>query len=560
MKKFTFIICAKNDNYFENYIDRLEYVLNFNLNNIYECGLQNFIDIILVDYCSNKPLYKTINLAKKKFARNISFLNVDKSEIEKKFTSSNIRSFSPQVAVNLGAINIKSQFIMWGASDTILSIDTLFNIGNFFLNKRNNFDNKIFFCPRKNLDLSFLNQNYHSFRELNNFFSNFHYSKMKFNNQRIHTGGGFGSIIIKHSDFIKNNGLDESYDNLNWARNEVRFLHSINEKWQIKDLSSNGISMYKFNYSLSGDRVSQLKSKSFLSKFKNSKRIGIQNYKKIKIKIKKPIMFKNYNYFNISETFFKKKSNQSKNKNSFTKNFVSFLKFSYNFSLLQKYNYKNYVLLNLLLNLMKNYPILSFNLLSNNKKFINFSKVVSNYFKFININLFDLREVHNFENWDNLKSYFNSNHYAQVKYLSKKLDFSQSNIFFKNFSSQNYSNLVLINLSKNQPFLSQLKLNKLINKNFLRIFILIICKNSNFNIKNNHFINFEFSKNITLLFNKKLKIFSDKTHKSEIYKLKNTNLLLEYFFSVIVSFAIKPIVIFRKVFFNIKKKIKKKLK
>ena len=73
MKKFTFIICAKNDNYFENYIERLEYVLNFNLNNIYECDLQNFIDIILVDYCSNNPLYKTINLAKKNLPETYHF-------------------------------------------------------------------------------------------------------------------------------------------------------------------------------------------------------------------------------------------------------------------------------------------------------------------------------------------------------------------------------------------------------------------------------------------------------------------------------------------------------
>ena len=74
--KITFLTCAKNDNYYENYIERLEYTLNYNLFNIHLSGLENFVNIIFIDYGSSKSLSKSIKFYNNKYRKNVSFLKI----------------------------------------------------------------------------------------------------------------------------------------------------------------------------------------------------------------------------------------------------------------------------------------------------------------------------------------------------------------------------------------------------------------------------------------------------------------------------------------------------
>jgi hypothetical protein len=121
-----------------------------------------------------------------------------------------------------------------------------------------------------------------------------------------------------------------------------------------------------------------------------------------------------------------------------------------------------------LIYIIKNSPILSFNLITN-KKFSNLPFIISNYFKFLNIIYFDLKNSRNFEVWDNYKSKFNSNHLGQVNYLSNSLNNNQF-INFSNFhTEQEYSNLLFLDIDKNINLNLKDKLEKFFNKNSNKI-------------------------------------------------------------------------------------------
>ena len=557
--KITFLTCAKNDNYYENYIERLEYTLNYNLFNIHLSGLENFVNIIFIDYGSSKSLSKSIKIYNNKYRKNVSFLKISKKELKKRFKSKNIIYFSPQVAHNLAAVHAKSEFIMWGSSDLLFSLESLRNLKNFLTIKNYNYSNKIFYCKRKLIDNEFYNKKYHTFNQLNNFFDKYHFSKHQFIKHHAHTGGGSGCMIMKTKEYIKNNGLDENIDKLNWSRNEVRFLHKINENYFVKDLTINGIFVYKFDYTETGLRKESYNNldKNFLSIDKNIKKYELIKLKNFKVTKERLVVSSCRNFkFMTHDKFLDKTLRNFPKKSLFLKIYL-FLKFCYNFSIIQNKNFKNYLILKNLIYIIKNSPILSFNLITN-KKFNNIPLIISSYFKFLNIIYFDLKNSRTFEVWDNYKSKFNSNHLGQVNYLSNLLNNNQF-INFSNFhTEQEYSNLLFLDIDKNINLNFKDKLKKFINKNSNKISFLFLSDPKMIITGNIKFKKLYSSKQFSIFINKKI---DDKKIKNFLKLKKNDNTidnLFSFLITYITSFLTKFLKMFKNINFQVKKSFKKK--
>lgn len=557
-KKITFLTCAKNDGYYENYIQRLEYVLNFNLSNIYLSGLEKFIEILYVDYGSSKSLSKSIKIYNNKHKKNITFLKISKKELRKRFKSKFITDFSPQVAHNLAAVHSNSDFIMWGASDIIFTLENLKNLKNFFSQKNYNFSKKIYYCKRKFLDEKFIDKKYHSFNQLNNFFDNYHFSKHQFGKNHAHTGGGPGCIIMKTNEFIKNQGLDENIDRLNWARNEVRFLHKINENYSTKDLSINGICVFKFNYTALGKRRYQFKKykNNFSSSGKKLEKINIKELKKFFIVKEKPKLSSVKNQGDITSEKFLVNCTKDLPQENFYQKIYSLLKFSYNFSIINEKSFRNYLLIKKLIFVIKKTPTLSFNLISNNN--LSFLPVIiSNYFKFINIIYYDLKNEKNFEIWDKFKSNFNNSHIGQVQYLSNLSTISQI-LNFSNFQTkQSYSNILFIDSSNGPDLNFQKNFNSNIEKYSDRFSMIFLTNSKLFFNSKNKFKKIYFTKKFSIFLNKKIN--KNKVYNS-LFKNYNNNFILNflsYIFILYSGYLINFLKILSNLKFHIKKNIKK---
>ena len=193
-----------------------------------------------------------------------------------------------------------------------------------------------------------------------------------------------------------------------------------------------------------------------------------------------------------------------------------------------------------------------------NKKFSNLPFIISNYFKFLNIIYFDLKNSRNFEVWDNYKSKFNSNHLGQVNYLSNSLNNNQF-INFSNFhTEQEYSNLLFLDIDKNINLNLKDKLEKFFNKNSNKISFLFLSDPKMIITGNIKFKKLYSSKQFSIFINKKI---DDKKIKNFLKLKKNDNIidnLFSFLITYITSFLTKFLKMLKNINFQVKKSLKKK--
>ena len=130
LKKLTLSFPIKNDDYYLNFIDRLNFSLEYNGWIINKLGLANFIDIVVVDWGSERPASKDLIISKENQSI-IKFLEINEDITLKE---SDVK-FHISKANNTALRRSNSEYILYTAHDLLFSETTLLNLYNLLHSK-----------------------------------------------------------------------------------------------------------------------------------------------------------------------------------------------------------------------------------------------------------------------------------------------------------------------------------------------------------------------------------------------------------------------------------------
>ena len=124
-KKLTLSFPFRNDDYYLNAIHRLNFSLEYNCWLINKLKLKNFIDIVVVDWGSNIPLSKNLNILQQNHEI-IKFIQINKNISSKESEV----DFHISKANNSAIRKSNSEFILYTAHDLLFSETALLNLYN----------------------------------------------------------------------------------------------------------------------------------------------------------------------------------------------------------------------------------------------------------------------------------------------------------------------------------------------------------------------------------------------------------------------------------------------
>ena len=73
MKKVSFIFSAKDDDYVKNFINRMEFSVNYNLEQINKIKKIEQIEFVIIDWGSNKKISEKFRVLNNEFKDKIKF-------------------------------------------------------------------------------------------------------------------------------------------------------------------------------------------------------------------------------------------------------------------------------------------------------------------------------------------------------------------------------------------------------------------------------------------------------------------------------------------------------
>ena len=124
-KKLTISFPAKNDNYYKNFIDRINYSLEFNANIIKNLGFDNSIELAVVDWGSEKKISEEVSISQK-FKNIVKFYEVSE-KISKEISHIPLHITK---ANNIALRHSNSEYILFTSHDLLFSDVSLFNLYN----------------------------------------------------------------------------------------------------------------------------------------------------------------------------------------------------------------------------------------------------------------------------------------------------------------------------------------------------------------------------------------------------------------------------------------------
>lgn len=240
----SIIIGGRNDNYQQDWIGRLEYVLNFDLLNLDTIGLGANVEFCIVDYGSKNKIRDHIRTDNK--STTVKFIEVD-------FQSSDEVDYHVSKALNIGLKNATGKYCMITGSDQFLSATAWYNLINFLKKKETEHlsDAEYYYIPRKQFPNNFDFRTI-SFLQLNTLINSIAHSRFNFRNLKHSIGAGAGALLASKYNFKKVGCFDEAWGGYGGQDNEISF--KLFNRCRHFDLSAVGISIYKLPYN-SGDRT-----------------------------------------------------------------------------------------------------------------------------------------------------------------------------------------------------------------------------------------------------------------------------------------------------------------
>ena len=476
MKKLiTYVTAIANDDYYKDIHYRVQKTLDLNLFFLDKIKDKGKVEIIFVDWGSEKKFSELINV-NTKFKKQIKFIHVNK-KLVKKYSKGYKNNFNIDNSFNAGIRRAKGKFIIVGGCDQFFDLSSWKNLLN--LADENEGKKNIFLVPRKILDYDLYKSNFNNEYYLKSL-SHFNSTNYKFKANTFYTGGGFATMLSK-SNYFFFRGLNEKMKpgTANDSESVLRAnLHGLNKI----NTDKFGIHLTKFPPAENSLRNKIVYSKGFRTQPSPSKKINVNTLnwglKNEKLKI---------SYSNIISKSFEN-SNKFINKDifEFKKNKLSVYKTLLNSS---QFHLKNFFYLHKIFLIINLIDFLKVSKLSeygfNNSSTLD---IIGNRFKYLDIIIFD----NNKRNYSNL-------YYKRVGQIVESFNESRYGLFhsiisnkdqiFFNYLKNNYlkgdRNLLLIKPNNLNPLkkifktLSKNDHNKLIkyilifqsqkfyNKNFL---------------------------------------------------------------------------------------------
>ncbi len=545
-KLLSIITSARNDNYFQGYLSRLEFVYNYNLKNIIDLDYLDTVDINIVDWGSRKNISQEISIFYEKGLKNIKFLNFSKEFADNKNKLSKGQMFV-EMAEELGFKSLNSKFVLSHPSDQFLSKNSLMNLVNFLKIEEKSSLNKIYLLNRNILPIDFAKKKI-SYNYLDRFFNNMNSFHSLINSNRVYSAGGMGGFLAKKNVFEKIEGLKninlENRGYFSFSDNDI--LKRANSFYQSETLIEKGIILNKFPYTKIGTRATR-QDKNFYTK-DSFKKITISNQDHKEIYIE-------FGRLNI------KNKNENSSYINFLKNYCYMKNYKLTFYDLVNsisdltYNEKNDLNLILVLNqLLKKFNALSYFEISSNS--INRINSVSRSNPFLEIYSILNSKIpfSSIQDWVKLMRRFDYTHKTNLRITDQKLN--KKNLF-KEIPSEDFSNIILIDqILDNEEEIYILKNIKEMNN---KISLLLINEN------NLELINrIENYKEYSYLNNfKEYGIYINSKIKSNKFRDDIKNFLSKNNFSFIKIILINLLYYLLKsrlVFYSLKKKIKLKVK
>lgn len=287
-KKISIITTCRNDDYIVNFIDRLQYTINFFFRNSEEIGRLKDLEFIIVDWGSKETISSKFSCLKKSYQKKIKFLEID-SKSAYKFSKNVDGGFFTEKAINFGISKSQGDYILYLTADALLSKNSIKNIFDLIDNKKN--QEKFFLIPRKYIDLDFFLSN-PDFSEMDRYLENIFFSKIGFSNTQFQNGGGAVGWFVKKKNYKKINGLDENALSKGYySGSDADLLKNMSIYFDHCDASNFGITGFKlpranfkgrkslqklkkpFAYSIDDKRKNNFINRNLNSKIKFSKKI-----------------------------------------------------------------------------------------------------------------------------------------------------------------------------------------------------------------------------------------------------------------------------------------------
>ena len=292
----SIITTNKNDNYRENTIQRLKFILNYLTYSLKKIDAEEKVEYITVDWGSDEPLsnyfHKEISNC-----QSIKFINISKEETKKYKLN-----FDTAKALNVGIDHSLGEHLMFTSSDMFFPLSVLTNFINF-LEKPHLYGLKgdeYKVIPRKYLkdDFIIFEKNMET---VDLYLRNLNHSEMQVDEFTFHDGSGAGGTLLKKNQILKIGGIKDS-DFHNHGNDNVLF-HEISNYCSHIDTATFGSFLLRLPITKSGSRVKKKRKKGKIYnsldylgfeksvKFINSRNIETINYlnppkkKKFDIKI-----------------------------------------------------------------------------------------------------------------------------------------------------------------------------------------------------------------------------------------------------------------------------------
>ena len=256
-KKLSIIITGRNDNYLLNFLEQTSYVLDSTLSSIFKLNLDKLIDIIFIDWGSERQLHQNLYI-NNKFKKNIKFYYVPQSITNNELDSE--RRINTSKAHNLGIRLSASEYSLLSHSDQIYPDYVFINIISLINEKiitKEVLKKSFFYIPRKYLDKNYF-EKYPSKYMSDRFFLNLNFSLLKWKNTNYIMGGGYGALLGYTKNLISTEGLNENYYISKEKGNispDIDFAQKISNNFNYINASNYGIHTFRFHSSIYENRV-----------------------------------------------------------------------------------------------------------------------------------------------------------------------------------------------------------------------------------------------------------------------------------------------------------------
>ena len=267
------MIPAKNDNYYEDTIWRLETTVNFLANSLHKVGVIEETEIIIVDWKSKVPIQSVITL-NERWKKKVLFLTVPYN-FENNLVEGNL--FNGSLVANIGIRRSVGKYIAVTCSDTLW--DEKFIIG--FLKEINNNSRvlkTLFFVGRDDIPARIVSKKL-SGEELKSFIKS-NRNNFTRKSDKLFLFGGAGALIMHRDIWHKCRGLDESL--IHWGWNDTDLMLRVLLNGIFINTDSN-MKVFHLDHTPAAGIAERHKTKQNPKKFKpfvaNDENWGMGNYK-----------------------------------------------------------------------------------------------------------------------------------------------------------------------------------------------------------------------------------------------------------------------------------------